>query len=1147
MSDTNIASTSSFKYSSPSTALKSTQQLNVDWSQFQNHTFFMSAEANVNLAFDSIINGFPFDGTRKETEVFFEKLSGFDKWVFDNFPTYKGELLFSGTQAGETSPQSGTYVAVQNKAGVLFPELSTQNTGASVLNPTGSMSYTVEMQLFLPTIVNDVQVVCQMMSSPTQGFSLYLTQSTSTSNVNATFMMVSGSTYMSVPLTLNKGTFNHIAVELNRTESLPYLQSFLNSTPFAESSTQVELGDMDINNASLLIGSGTVMQMGSSMVTPMQTMSGTLDEFRIFSSPRTANQLTAYASKALYATDDLLLYYRFNEPPPPLTTTLSDPINGIVLDSSGNALHAIISNFTGSLRIDASADSSNPVVYERADSLPVLFPAYPPTVAFNQQLLMSASAYDQENPNLITRLVPEHYLLEGAFQDGFIDSLSDGTTQPNGGSGIPGQGQMGNVQILVSLLYIWARFFDDIKLFIDSFSTLKTVDYNTNDTVPDMFMLDLIKDMGFYLPPLFNDSTIDQYIHGENIDLESYTVSRLSLQQVQNSILRRVLVNLPRVLKSKGTQYSIKAFLRAVGMDPGNNIRIREYGGPTTQQLQFSRESKLEPGTMVEFSTGSLVTSPYLSASRVEPGYPQPRGSFVLDRLGRNAGTTFTSDGLLTSGSWTWESIVKYTPPEANAVQSLTQSLVRFCTTGSANGGPSVIANLLAFSSSLQPRLVLYARPGDAATSPTMRLELDASNSNIFNSDKWNVSFGCQRGDDGLASTASSSYFLRLAYQNVGAVEYIETTSSFFYETPTSENNVFRSVQSTSNASGSFLSMGTTQFFSSGSGIQFIHLNNNSSVPDEARATCFNGRMSNVRFWSKALSDDEWREHVRNYNSTGVENPLINWNYATTPTGSWERLRLNSLVMQDMRQAITTATSAHVTGDPVNPLGPVGSIVFPDFSENGFHLTGSTFPTNQDIVVGEVFELSSLSPYFDEATCDDKVRVRSYLDYDLVEQTSWASLAPVYEIPPSETPTDDVRFTVEFSLIEALNRDIVTMFATFDAIDNALGAPELVFSPDYPDISRLRDIYFNRIKAKLNFQAFFEFFRWFDTSLGTFIQQLLPRKTLFDGVNYTIESHMLERAKQEYVTYNSYLGDSNRTNLNSAILLQQINGVVSKH
>ena len=123
---------------------------------------------------------------------------------------------------------------------------------------------------------------------------------------------------------------------------------------------------------------------------------------------------------------------------------------------------------------------------------------------------------------------------------------------------------MGNVQIMVSLLYIWARFFDDIKLYVDSFSTLRTVDYDTNETVPDSFLMDMVKSLGFNLPPLFNDSTIDQYVRGENVDVQDITTNQQALRSVQNSLLRRVLVNMPDVLRSKGTQHSIKSFLRAL-------------------------------------------------------------------------------------------------------------------------------------------------------------------------------------------------------------------------------------------------------------------------------------------------------------------------------------------------------------------------------------------------------------------------------------------------------------------------------------------------------------------------------------------------------------------------------------------------------
>jgi len=325
-------------------------------------------------------------------------------------------------------------------------------------------------------------------------------------------------------------------------------------------------------------------------------------------------------------------------------------------------------------------------------------------------------------------------------------------------------------------------------------------------------------------------------------------------------------------------------------------------------------------------------------------------------------------------------------------------------------------------------------------------------------------------------------------------------------------------------------------------------LNDYSQVPDEARITDFSGWLSNFRFWSKALNEDEWREHVRNYNSIGVENPMLNWNYVNIQSGSWEHLRLNSMLVQDTRQAISTGSGgSHLSGPPDSVSGPAGGMLFIDFSENGFHLTGSNFPINQDVLVGELFDFSHLSPYFDEASSNQKIRVRSYQDLDLVEQTPWAGIAPVYEIVPSEQPTDDVRFIIEFSLIDALNRDIITMFSNFDAIDNALGAPELLFSSDYPDLVNLSNVYFNRIKDKLNFQAFFEFFRWFDTSIGTFITQLIPRKTRFKGTNFTIESHMLERAKHEYLSSEIYLGDSIRTNLDSVILLQQIAGVIVKY
>ena len=78
-SEANTSLTGSFRYDPPGSALKSTQQLNVDFSNFKNHTFLNSAEMKVQTTFDRIINQFPFDGTKQEFIRYSDSLSGFEK------------------------------------------------------------------------------------------------------------------------------------------------------------------------------------------------------------------------------------------------------------------------------------------------------------------------------------------------------------------------------------------------------------------------------------------------------------------------------------------------------------------------------------------------------------------------------------------------------------------------------------------------------------------------------------------------------------------------------------------------------------------------------------------------------------------------------------------------------------------------------------------------------------------------------------------------------------------------------------------------------------------------------------------------------------------------------------------------------------
>jgi hypothetical protein len=157
-----------------------------------------------------------------------------------------------------------------------------------------------------------------------------------------------------------------------------------------------------------------------------------------------------------------------------------------------------------------------------------------------------------------------------------------------------------------------------------------------------------------------------------------------------------------------------------------------------------------------------------------------------------------------------------------------------------------------------------------------------------------------------------------------------------------------------------------------------------------------------------------------------------------------------------------------------------------------------------------------------------------------------SEISPVYEVRRSETPLDDLRFSIEISASRILDEDIAKIFATLDEMDNAIGQPELQFSPDYPRLEVIRDIYFNRLTEKIKIKQLYEFFKWFDTSMTTLIEKFIPSNTRFLGVNYIVEPHSLERAKFNYQQSGIYLGENERRGLKGTITLGQVSTQVRR-
>jgi hypothetical protein len=1079
---------------------------------------------------------------------------------------------------------------------------------------------------------------------------------------------------------------------INRVPGIQQIELYRNFKLQTTSSMSAEMGAFGYSDQPMYIGSGTThgpygASAGTTWV-PTTSFSGSIDDFRVFHDTRSTKTQEREAYRNVSPQKKLKLCFRFNEP------TGSYANNNTLIDSSGNSLHSLITNFSTAAREKNTTGIENegraPLTLESLNDNPILFPAYPDLISLNQDLLTSASRYDYNNPNIITKLIPKHYLQEALQQEGFDfpDPEAGAIGMPYGESkNFPGGGRLSPPTLMATLLFIWAKQFDELKMYLDHFGRMLHVDYHDDGTVADTFLPFLAEYYGFPLPNMAAGASLSQYNSGENLRPASELHDN-SLKYVQNQIWRRILTDLSEIIKSKGTIHSIKSLIRRMGINPDQNFRFREFGGAKSRKITDVRETRTSTTRQISFSGSQanvtenlnahgvcsnkpFVHSCFLSGARVEVGRPDPapyiqatgyitssdysritegdkfyitssdgkRLTFIFAadapagtsgsketctmkiagsnnnqaqeiyevvtasfsgsmagtyssnivtliqasrerlNLGNNGypsgahspdtdavafqdfsgGSGFIkpiptkdqygvhrnphtspgapkkdsqygihgisarpSDGLFTSGSWTYEAFYSFPARTGTLSYTVTQSLSRICvsgTAGSISGSGAVLANLVAFSGSDDNQttgsLTLYVRP---VISGSM-LALPVTGVNLFDSNNWHISFGRIRSD--LTGTVnSSSYYLKVGRSSGNGIEEYHSKSVLFDDHD--GVNYFETLSGDYNASGSFFVIGSQSIDAHNPNATAGGFLNDTSKNLRARYSLFEGNVGQIRFWSKDLTDTEDREHVRNFKSLGVANPKKNFNFVTSETGSFEKLRVD--VSSDQ---IRTGSNSS------------GFLSFFDFSQNEFHLSGTGFEAHKPACVPTTFHHTMLSPMYDQAIVNQKIRPRSFKSSETARRNK-VEVAPLYRLPKGEISRDDKRFSIEVSSMQALNEDIINIFATLDALDDIIGSPNLLFSPDYPDLSVLRDVYFNRLTTKINNQAFFEFFKWFDSTVADMIEMLVPRKTRFLGVNFVIESHMLERPKFTYSYSDIYLGENDRHGLKGTLLLRQL-------
>ena len=463
-----------------------TQQIeSVNFDNFEEHIFFDSAIEKTNYSFKKIFNDYPYDGSERDLLNYLNELDGYTRFILKNkHSKNKGYLRFDGNH----------YISIKDRNGWLLNDFNKQiKTG--ILNLVDNFSFSFDFWVYPFNITTNPssieQILIQKVDESNNGYTVYLDTFTGT-KCKVNFLISKGSEYKKFATSIDLDKWNHVNLSINileeNNEKSIKGKYFINSVPSLGETTISGSGinllfDNDFNSIDITIGKGKNHTLDNSSVLSDANKSfsfiGLLDELRLFSGKTRDREVIAKEKdENITSTSSLKLYFKFNEP------STSYINNNIVLDHSGNKIHGIIKDNSNNLATQANtsllrekySDIKTPLKYEVLEDNPVLFSNYLPSLEIQNKILESAKQYDLVNPNAFWKLFPKNIFIEGSdFDDVSQTYINENSATSN--ENLFSVKSSTNHK-MINLLSIWARFFDQIKMYIDSITKLIDVNYD---------------------------------------------------------------------------------------------------------------------------------------------------------------------------------------------------------------------------------------------------------------------------------------------------------------------------------------------------------------------------------------------------------------------------------------------------------------------------------------------------------------------------------------------------------------------------------------------------------------------------------------------------------------------------------------------
>ena len=1049
----------------------------IDFSSPENFAKFGSAEKYYYDAITSIYGTYPYDGSLYEKLNWQNKNADITNYIFENkYPRSNGYINL-GFSYGTLVASASNYSITSNPEYILFkggPNASSETTLRNKFNKANKLDNdnNRNYNLYISGIDglttefwfkqenssgSNKQVILDVWNSSSFGSSTYgrfrIETRSGVSGQEGKFYLEisSGSsgifeTSIGTNLILTGSTWNHYAFNIiNSGSNLKielYKNGELNNTILTGSIINAVTGAYIAT-----IGSLVTAQSGTNGSLGFGKLSGSLDDFRFWKSKRNDKQIKRYwftqvggGTNTDDANTDLGIYYKFNE-----GIHGASDFDQRILDYSGRVSNGSWTGYVAGSRSTGSAT----VIAGAADSEfkdPILYSSHPTVASFLSEMTESGSYYDLENNAAIINSYPEWMLQEDNNQ-------------------------------LKNISQISAEYFDDLYLKIKALPDINNNTYSSGSDKSNTFASRLLESHGFNVSDMFTDASILETFLSRN-EKEIYVDK---IYNIKNFIYQNIYNNLNYIYRSKGTEKSIRNFLRCYGVDE-NLIKVNLYSDNSTFTLEDRYTYLASKKKYVDFNNVDRFSATIYQTSSVS----NPNSlSYIPGSISSSKpGTTLQAEIIF---------------PKKHDISSpfYIETIVPQVSLFGMHTANSASTENYTWHSADQASLQVYCNTNTtdpeqcffSLTSSYLGINLTSSLfKEVYNNEKWNFS----------VRLYSDKYPINKIVEVVGLQQnYILEFTGY--------NTNLDLINNSFTVTASITSSLADQHFSA-----------NKRIYAGAHRTNFTGSalvrsdalISSVRYWLTKLEDKTLIEHSKDMLNYGAGDPwsnitnsdlyvpssealVLHWDFENV-TGSDNGTGIGPANTSDAKFVVQDLTSGSIDLNN-NIYGWAGEINKYQFLGTGdFFLRNNTDMTRREII-------NSAKRKSPEVLNDaDMINILSQDDLTFTRDS-----APVNHY-----------FTIEKSMYQVISDEMIKIFGVFSSLNNLIGEPINRYRQDYKSLGNLRNLFFDKIQNDIDIEKYIEFYKWFDESMGLMIEQLIPISANFStAVRTVIESHVLERNK----------------------------------